>query len=471
MALPQKCPNPACPFLFDPAQVPLGVVIACPQCGLRFQLAPPASGYPAYGPPPVASESTFQDDLFASVEEPVAKPKGPVSRGKKNPLSADEPKRIRGNYGSLKSIIVATGVVFGIAAVFIAIIVLSKLRKANLKRDETDVDIKFPDLNLKFTKPSADIGWTKHDDSRSSLNAALFGYIKGETTSPTGWIVGDAQRLDHEAREIDLSERATELLNRNFENVTEAEEKSDDTLCGLPALKFVYRATIKKTGESVIVEVIALANKAYAVWVVGWAPERGFAAVAGEMKIIRAGLQISKANDANIEMPTITRTFRSKSGIYTIKDSDGLWTEKKPATDRDITATLWLRGAPKAGGQSKISTADLVVIEVAPDGDAEQQASTLVKKSLPLGEPTIEELTGDPKGDPASSNAAPPIPVTRWKVRFRGSDQSVNRLIVFAHCESQGKLVIAYASCHLKDLPYWEQRSMAIVGSLAARAK
>src|SRR5205823_3358296 len=44
-----KCPNPSCPYVFDPAHVPAGVVLSCPRCAMRFTLgsptppAPPAS--------------------------------------------------------------------------------------------------------------------------------------------------------------------------------------------------------------------------------------------------------------------------------------------------------------------------------------------------------------------------------------------------------------------------------------------
>src|SRR5262245_23641478 len=47
MALTLKCPNPSCSYLFDPATVPAGVVLACPRCAMRFTL-----GTPAAPPPP-----------------------------------------------------------------------------------------------------------------------------------------------------------------------------------------------------------------------------------------------------------------------------------------------------------------------------------------------------------------------------------------------------------------------------------
>src|SRR5436305_13565696 len=37
-----KCPNPSCPYVFDPSQVPVGVVLSCPRCAMQFTLGPPA---------------------------------------------------------------------------------------------------------------------------------------------------------------------------------------------------------------------------------------------------------------------------------------------------------------------------------------------------------------------------------------------------------------------------------------------
>src|SRR5262245_24361337 len=38
-----KCPNPSCPYVFDPSLVPAGVVLSCPRCGMQFTLGPPAA--------------------------------------------------------------------------------------------------------------------------------------------------------------------------------------------------------------------------------------------------------------------------------------------------------------------------------------------------------------------------------------------------------------------------------------------
>lgn len=475
MASPLKCPAPNCPFLFDPDQVPPGAVIACPRCGLRFTLGPTAPAYPGYGMPPPPPEpepqSSFREDLFTSVEGSAEKPRAKGIGGEPTAHAKIRP-RSHGKYGSLKSILVATGIVSGIGAVGLLLVFLTLYKKSQRPSEETDTELKYPELNLRFKKPASDSGWARHDETLTSFNASLFGYGKGDDANPSASIVGDARRFDHAVRPGDLKERITELLDRHFDNVTESEDPRDDTLCGLPATRFQYRATHKKTGDAITLEVHALANKAIGVWVFAWAAEREFAGYASAFQSLRAGLQIAKAGDVSSEVPTSTKTHRSRSGIFTLKEQDGLWTKQEPATSRDANGTLWLRGTPKsAGGKNKPGTADIVVVEIEPVGDAKDQALDTAKQSLAEGESIIEEIAGEPTGDPAIGELVPATPVTRLKVRYKGADSGVNKLVVFASVDSGSKRVVAYATCPLKDLPYWEQRLMQVVGSLTARSK
>ncbi len=474
MAAPLKCPNPVCPFLFDPAQVPPGAVIACPRCGLRFNLGPTPPVYPGYAAPAAPPEpvSEFSADLFASSADGSVEVAGKRAASQQSSVNADEAlPRSKGKYGSLKSILVAVGIVGLLGAVGLGFVFLSLYKKANLTREESDTEIKYPDLNLQFKKPGSELGWTKHDSTRNDFKAALFGYVKGDENAPGAWIVGDAKRLDHAAGPADLRERATELLNGRFDNVTEADDARDDQLCGRAATRFLFRASDKKTGENIVVEIHALANKAIGIWVFSWALERDFAGLAGDFQNIRSGLQIAEASDINSEVSVSAKPYRSKSGLFTVKDQDGLWAKKEPPASIDTDGTLWLHGTPKVGGKSKTSTAELVVVEIDPSGDPKEQATELVKKSLPAGESVIEELTGEPTGDPPAGELNPGFPVTRLKVRYKNAVGSVNKLLVYASVESGKKLIVAYAYCELKDRPYWEQRLMQIVGSLTPRAK
>src|SRR5205807_9038038 len=80
MANALKCPNPSCPYLFDPTGVPAGVVLACPRCGMRFTVGPAVT---APTPSPVAP--------------PPAAPAAPQTR---EPHPAAPPAK-RGGLGAL----------------------------------------------------------------------------------------------------------------------------------------------------------------------------------------------------------------------------------------------------------------------------------------------------------------------------------------------------------------------------------
>lgn len=64
-----KCPNPSCPFLFDPTQVPPGAVLTCPRCGMRFTLGPTTFQPPA---PPIADAIPDAQPVFDEPAAPVA---------------------------------------------------------------------------------------------------------------------------------------------------------------------------------------------------------------------------------------------------------------------------------------------------------------------------------------------------------------------------------------------------------------
>jgi len=56
MSTALKCPNPSCPYLFDPSRVPAGVVLTCPRCGIAVH--PRASGSRNTSPPAARSPAS-----------------------------------------------------------------------------------------------------------------------------------------------------------------------------------------------------------------------------------------------------------------------------------------------------------------------------------------------------------------------------------------------------------------------------
>src|SRR3982751_1425400 len=90
MANTLKCPNPSCPYLFDPTSVPAGVVLACPRCGMRFTVGPAAAPAPPPAPPPPSPPPPV-------TPPPSTQPPAPQTR---EPVPAPPPPK-RGGLGAI----------------------------------------------------------------------------------------------------------------------------------------------------------------------------------------------------------------------------------------------------------------------------------------------------------------------------------------------------------------------------------
>ena len=82
MSAPLKCPNPSCPFLFDPSQVPPGAVLSCPRCQHQFTLnANDPNMNPAAVEQPVPEGyAAPQQDADYPFNEPAATPEDATPR-------------------------------------------------------------------------------------------------------------------------------------------------------------------------------------------------------------------------------------------------------------------------------------------------------------------------------------------------------------------------------------------------------
>src|SRR5262245_34136792 len=83
-----KCPNPSCPYVFDPSQVPVGVVLSCPRCAMQFTLGPPAPTAPvstAAALPPNAPPLTATDRAAGTQVATQPRPAQPRERYPEEP--------------------------------------------------------------------------------------------------------------------------------------------------------------------------------------------------------------------------------------------------------------------------------------------------------------------------------------------------------------------------------------------------
>jgi len=447
---PLKCPNPNCPFLFDPSLVPPGAVLACPRCALRFTLPPAHQSAPAQA----ASSDLAFSNAAPSRPAPKARNGEPPQESEEDEEEAP-PRSI-----SLKAIVLACILVLILGGSALFYFVNRAWERNKPKGGSTEVAA--AELGLSFKKPDPNTGWEINDGLRDAFSAKLFGYQR--IGRPDGWIVADARKYDYVVRPTDLKERMNEQLAKNFSEIPPNLEGQPATLLGQSATKYSFRGLHKESNAVCLGEVTTLAMNTVGVWVYCYAPEQDYAGLEEAFQTARSGLRkIPKAGgDA---APRFDKTFRSKSGLFTITDSEGVWAERKDPKTQDESAELWLRGT-KAGRKEGASTADLVVAVL--DDGADVQAHIL-KQMNQDPKPTVETVTTDPTGDPPASGELKPISeVTRLKLRYPGADPSAHKLIAFSSASSSGKTVVAYAQSNLKELEYWEQRMMQIVGSLKA---
>ena len=382
----------------------------------------------------------------------------PATKSRPAPVEADDgdeqeapPRSV-----SLKAIVLACLAVLILGGVAITFVVI----RATRKKEAASNDLAFTDLGLSLKRPDPASGWESDDSLKAAFAAKLFGYAR--VGRPDGWAVGDARKFDYAVRPTDLKEKMAEQLNKNFAEIPPNLDGQPATLLGMPATKYPFRGLHRESNAVCLGEVTTLALGNVAVWVYCYAAEGDFAGLEEAFQAARAGLRRARkeGGDATVRFE---KPYRSKSGLFAVTDSEGLWAVQKDPTTQDAAAELWLRGTAK-GRKDGASTSDLVVAVLDPAEDPE----THILKQMSDGYKS-EPLTTEPTGDmPFSGELKTGTEVMRLKLRYPGAEANANKLIAYSCVPSGGKTVVAYAQCTLKDLEYWEQRMMQIVGSLKA---
>lgn len=447
-----KCPNPSCPYQFDAERVPPGAVVACPQCRFQFTLSPTAP------PPAIPPTETPGFDQFRPDESDT-----PV--GKRRVIDRRKPVVAKSN-SSILLALVAVGAValLGGGVAFVGF-VMGWFKKTEATGPVAAV--KFDDYAVAIGKPAD--GWDKAEVTRAALGVNLVAYKHAE---PDGWIAVDAKKFDSLAVATELRPRIYERLQRLFDELDEELTADPATVLGQPGEKYSFRGMYKPTGVGCRGEVHTCVVRNFAYWIYTWAPVANFDQQGEAFQQFRDGITLSATPTKSNFVPQkkSDKAYRSKSGLFTLSDSEGLWTEKPDPTSQDAAAELWLKGSGKSAttGQATGEKADLVVSVLAREGEAKTQARAHILKQVTDGA-TVDELQSDPTGEaPKSGEVKVSDAVTRLKLTYKDGP-TANKLIVFTTLDSGDKRVVAYALCSLKEVNYWEQRMMLIVGTLTGK--
>jgi hypothetical protein len=425
-----KCPNPPCPFLFDPTQVPAGAVLTCPRCGMRFALGGTAA---------------------AQASAP--------------PVGNAPPSRARDAGGS--PWLVTLGVCAVIAAAVTAGFLL--LGKSTAPQSSSNVTA-FKDYNFSWEPPAG--GWERDTDPPVGIRANLFSYRRTDAETRVAFFASDFKtRIPQGA---DLREPILDRLSALFEDLDPQEEKNA-TWLDHPAVKYVFRGKDRKTGEIYAGDAFGVTHAGIAYWTIAWAPEREISGQLDSLAELRQRLKLLDTRKDWKPTTTLAQTFSGESAEYKLIDSERWWAKPEGISPQDAAgdanADLLLRAVYRSKSKSDIKPrAELICFVLDSGGDPLDAARKLVaeryrKRDELFGKTTLSDIATEPEGDPPGTEEATATPLLRLHAA-NAKDPSTSKLHVLAAINAGGKVVVAEAVCAWSERSVWERRLMAVAGSL-----
>lgn len=461
MSTALKCPNPSCPYLFDPSRVPAGVVLTCPRCGMRFTLGPalPASAN-QLNEVPQRPDASF--DGMSQSESEVA---GPDDKPQRRSLSA------AGGSSPLQ-----TGIITFICFVMLAgvgtMIYLRFASGPNTRQDDSGIQLR--NHNLYLDPPGEP--WVRDEDVSAKLGPPMI--IAFKRSEPDAYFaIGARDYESKEPRPRDLRITIDTVLDRAFEEVQKT-QLTGLTFLGQPAqVSFSFTAN-QKDGDRVTGLCFATHYRGIAYWSLSWAGEKDAESQAEVFDAIRSKLKIGTARDNWTAKELPIRVFGGHAASYQIVDGEDIWKEpdmkERSPADEDKNGDLLLVARIKSKGQDQTEEATLLAIVLDGGGGdplaqgrryVEEQRIAQVKLADPKFMPRFIERTGPPDGDPPSSSLETSAPVVRLQMTVQGAS-SYSKLLVISAIKVGDRVVVVSASCGWSDREVFESKLIQIAGSL-----
>jgi len=489
-----KCPNPACPYLFDPTTVPPGVVLACPRCGMRFTLGTPAaapppqrqqqqqhegptatfanglpaappgyppSGYapPGYGPPPGYPGAHGPDPThvaFGDMTPETAKADGEV--GPRLPVRESK---------------FQTMLLLAVGAIALTAAGIAVWYKMTHKQEPTVVDAvsRFKDLNLSFEPPPSP--WTLDANTNAKLDSPFVLVYKRE--NPEAYMAYGAKDFkEREPRQRELRDVFDQSLAKIIDLETKKEyDEIDKSWMGQEVKGYKF-AAMRKAGGSVEGEMMTVSHKGVGYWFLSWTDASDFA----EQKAAFAdGRKRCKLLDLRTTWkPKQSNLVPFKNNVigYTILDAEGVWTEPQ-MTDEERTknegkeADKYLTAKIRQKGRDFHEEAELVVYVLDGGSNPLSTAQVHVERSMnadagSTGSYTFKEETGPLEVEPVSKGTAPYVMLKVTNAK----DPNLTWLIVVSGIDVGGKTIAVMAKCKWGLRGTFDGKFVQIASSLKA---
>jgi hypothetical protein len=488
MASALKCPNPGCPYLFDPSRVPAGVVLCCPRCGMRFTLGlqapaaaptqhpPPAPGAPTVAQPPPATYTGVPTQAYHSPEPPTVVQQTVVARTHPPapPAQPAPPGRPHGREPSpgrrqtIALVVVAAALMAGTALT----VYFTMFGGDNSRGGGTGIEL--ADMNLAFEPPPAP--WVRDEDLKAKLGSPV--RLVFRRADPDAVMAFGARDFEtRNPRPSELRDGLTGPLSRVFVDL-QRDEVSGARWLGRPAASFGFRAQARDGTGTVAGECHAVAHQGMGYWSICWAAEHAVREQLSVFEATRGRFRLLDPRDQWKERePAVTR-FHGDRADYTLLDAEGIWKDAGTRPEEaDPRADLHLRASVKRKGQDFREEAELLVYILDGGGgdplaDArgyvEAKRSDEVRRANPAFAVVFKELTGEPEGDPTPNTVGPATPVVRLHSTVPGSSSQA-RLIVISAVRAGDRVVAVHAWCQWTDRAEFEMKLVQIAGSLRSR--
>jgi hypothetical protein len=486
-----KCPNPSCPFVFDPARVPAGVVLSCPQCTMQFTLGPPQATPPS-GPTAAMSAPSFP--TMPPAKGRGAPPSDPdfeeVGRKANEERDPDERLPARGT-NKAQGYILA-----GIVAVLLAgaaLAIFFKIKGKNTPAPTpTDSVTRYNDINIAMDPVPS--GWVADDGLRVKLETPYVAAFKHDGTEAYAAFGAYTPRDNRAPRQRVMRNH----LHRPFPKLFLMDQFREEPPVANEWLKasigtsepftngFKFRAP-SPDGIVWMGEVYAVERFGLVYYWLSWCKESdyeemkpAFAEFRTKFKTqdLRAKWEPKQANGVD---------YKGDKVGYTLTDSDpdpkDSWRE---LPERDIMALkefepdldrrLEISAAPEWDTRALPDTAELSVFLLdAGGGDpaqtARKYAEDLEAARIKAGGAdlafTIKEVTADTplQGDDVPSAGHSSTAVVRLVTTVPNA-KAANRLTVVSGTRVGEKTVVVIAWCPLPKQRVFEKKLVQIASSL-----
>ena len=439
-----KCPNSACPYLFDPSGVPAGVVLTCPRCGMRFTLGPPPAGG---SPPPPAVPSA---DLDFGAPGEIARPR------REAPTAAGG----SGARTTIALVVVGVALLLGVGAT-----IYFRLARPDRRTDPGGAGgTVLPDLGLAVDPPGD--GWVADDDLRAKLGPPfVLAYRKGDPAAPAEsdpcLAFAAKDYVGREPRPAELRDGLTRPLGAVLEDISPT-DLPGQTWLGRPAAAVEFRARLKGDGPTVAGQAVAVGHKGVGYWAVGWAAEADAAGLAPAMAAARGKARLLDGREKWAPKEAAVRVFAGRKAAYELADTEGVWAESD-VPDPDPLADLVLVSKERQKGRDIAAEGTAVVLvldNLADEPTAVARKAVEAHRVAELANParaiTFTELPDTPESVP---------PVVRLQSKV-ADDKNQTRLHAVSAVRVGDRVVVVNAWCYWSDKGALEDRLVRLAASL-----